>query len=114
MGVNAVADVTLCRILPRNLFYPEPNVDSAVVRLDINRNKFDIADHAFFRKTVRIAFAMRRKTLVNNLTVGFKIDRTLAESVLVKTGLSATCRGEELSVEQFVQLSKLLRASGIN
>ena len=114
VGVNAVADVTLCRILPRNLFYPEPNVDSAVVRLDINRNKFDIADHAFFRKTVRIAFAMRRKTLVNNLTVGFKIDRTIAESILIKAGLSATCRGEELSVEQFVQLSQLLRASGIN
>lgn len=111
VGVNAVADVTLCRILPRNLFYPEPNVDSAVVRLDVNRNKFCIDDHDFFRKTVRVAFAMRRKTLTNNLVVGFKIDRATAENVLEKAGLAPNCRGEELSVEQFVELSKLLKAA---
>lgn len=111
VGVNAVADVTLCRILPRNLFYPEPNVDSAVVRLDVNRNKFCIDDHDFFRKTVRVAFAMRRKTLTNNLVVGFKIDRATAENVLEKAGLTPNCRGEELSVEQFVELSKLLKAA---
>ena len=111
VGVNAVADVTLCRILPRDLFYPEPNVDSAVVRLDVNRNKFCIDDHDFFRKTVRVAFAMRRKTLTNNLVVGFKIDRATAENVLEKAGLTPNCRGEELSVEQFVKLSKLLKAA---
>lgn len=104
VAVNAVADVTLTRVLPRELFYPVPNVDSAVVRIDMYRNKYDIANKALFRKTVKTAFAMRRKTLVNNLMVGFNFDRTTAESLLTANGLKTGCRGEELSVEQFVGL----------
>ncbi len=107
--VQAVADVTITRILPRELFYPVPNVDSAVVRIDLCKNKFDIQDHEFFRKVVKISFAMRRKTLVNNLMVGFKLDRAFAEQVLSQCNLSATCRGEELSTTQFVQLYKVLQ-----
>ena len=108
VGVQAVADVTIKRVLPRSLFYPQPNVDSAVVHIAFNRGKFDIANAALFRKTVRVAFAMRRKTLVNNLAVGFAITKQQAEEILAACNLSATCRGEELSVEQFVQLYKTL------
>lgn len=108
VAVNAVADVTLTRVLDRSLFYPVPNVDSAVVRIDMNRTKYDISDKALFRKTVKTAFAMRRKTLVNNLTVGFNIDRITAENVLKRVNLPLNCRGEELSVEQFVDLYKVI------
>lgn len=104
VAVNAVADVTITRELSRELFYPQPNVDSAVVRIDMNRNKYDIVNRILFRKTVKTAFAMRRKTLVNNLTVGFNISRTDAEQIIVQSNLSVGCRGEELSVEQFVTL----------
>lgn len=110
VAVQAVADVTITRILPRDLFYPVPNVDSAVVRIDLNKNKFDIADHEFFRKVVKISFAMRRKTLVNNLMVGFKMARATAEKVLVQCGLQQNCRGEELSVQKFVDLCNVLRS----
>lgn len=108
VAVQAVADVTITRILPRDLFYPVPNVDSAVVRIDLNKNKFDIANHEFFRKVVKISFAMRRKTLVNNLMVGFKMDRTTAEKVLTQCNLQPNCRGEELSVQKFVELCNVL------
>lgn len=108
VAVQAVADVTITRILPRDLFYPVPNVDSAVVRIDLNKNKFDIANHEFFRKVVKISFAMRRKTLVNNLMVGFKMDRATAEKVLAQCNLQPTCRGEELSVQKFVELCNVL------
>ncbi len=111
--VDAVADVTITRILPRELFYPVPNVDSAVVRIDLNKNKYDICDHEFFRKVVKIAFAMRRKTLVNNLMVGFKLTRETAEQILADCNLKTTCRGEELSTTQFVQLYKLLKDKNI-
>lgn len=104
VAVDAVGDVEITRILPRQLFYPQPNVDSAVVRIDLNRNKYDIANHKLFRKTVKNSFAMRRKTLVNNLMNGFKLDRATAESLLVNSGLPVSCRGEELSTEQFVTL----------
>lgn len=113
VAVNAVADVTLTRVLPRELFYPAPNVDSAVVRIDMRRGKYDISDKALFRKTVKTAFAMRRKTLVNNLMVGFGINRVAAEEVIAEMDLSSNCRGEELSVEQFVRLHSVLQQRGI-
>ena len=110
VAVDAVADVVTTRVLPRTLFYPQPNVDSAVVRIDIKRNKYDISDSALFRKVVKVAFAMRRKTLVNNLIVGFGMQRDEAEQVLAVVGLDVGCRGEELSTEQFVTLYKVVQA----
>ena len=108
VGVQAVADVEIKRVLPRELFYPQPNVDSAVVHIAFKRNKFDVANAALFRKTVRVAFAMRRKTLANNLSVGFAISKQQAEQIFAECDLPATCRGEELSVPQFVQLYKVI------
>lgn len=113
VAVNAVADVEITRILPRELFYPQPNVDSAVVRIDFNRNKFEIADPKLFRKTVRVSFAMRRKTLVNNLAVGFATSKQQAEEILTACNLPIGCRGEELSVEQFVALYKTIENKGL-
>ncbi len=111
VGVQAVADVTVTRTLSRKLFYPEPNVDSAVVRIDMNRNKYDIPNRKLFRKTVRAAFAMRRKTLVNNLITGFGFNRESAEDTVRQCGLSVGCRGEELSVGQFVALYKAIESN---
>lgn len=113
VAVNAVADVGITRVLPRALFYPEPNVDSAVVRIDFKRNKFDVSNPQLFRKTVKVSFAMRRKTLVNNLAVGFGISKQQAQDLLVACNLDAGCRGEELSVEQFVRLSKAIEENGL-
>ena len=113
VGVQAVADVEITRVLNRELFYPQPNVDSAVVHIVFNRNKYDIADAKLFRKTVRIAFAMRRKTLLNNLTVGFNVSKQQAEQILAACDLPITCRGEELSVAQFVQLYKTIENAKI-
>ena len=114
VAVDAVANVSITRILPRTLFYPQPNVDSAVVRIDMAKNKHDIADHAMFRKTVKAGFAMRRKTLVNNLMVGFKLPRVTAEQLLEQCNLPLGCRGEELSTQQFVELSNALVQMGAN
>ena len=113
VAVNAVADVKITRILPRDLFYPQPNVDSAVVRIDFKRDKFDISNPVLFRKVVRVSFAMRRKTLVNNLAVGFNISKQQAEELLLQCNLPVNCRGEELSVDQFVQLYKTVEKSGL-
>ena len=113
VGVQAVADVEIKRILPRELFYPQPNVDSAVVHIAFRRNKFDIANASLFRKTVRVSFAMRRKTLANNLAVGFGISKLQAEQILNDCNLSPACRGEELSVAQFVELYKTIEKLGL-
>ena len=113
VGVQAVADVEIKRVLTRELFYPQPNVDSAVVHVAFNRNKFDVANAALFRKTVRVSFAMRRKTLVNNLAVGFALSKQQAEQILAECNLPLNCRGEELSVAQFVQLYTVIEKLGL-
>ena len=113
VAVNAASDVEITRVLPRELFYPQPNVDSAVVRIDFKRDKFDISNPVLFRKTVRVSFAMRRKTLVNNLAVGFGISKQQAEAILASCNLPVGCRREELSVEQFVQLYKTIEENGL-
>ena len=93
----------------RDNFYPAPNVDSAVVRIDIDRNKFGSVDHKAFRDTVRAAFSSRRKTLVNNLMMNFKISRDSAESALGDADIDPSVRGEKLNAEQFLRLSVALK-----
>ncbi len=109
VAVQAVADVEVTRVLSRDLFYPKPNVDSAVVNVRFCRDKRDIADPKLFRKTVKCAFAMRRKTLVNCLSAGFGFEKQQAVQILHGCGLEQNCRGEELSVEQFVALSRAIK-----
>lgn len=113
VAVNAVADVQIKRILPKNLFYPQPDVDSAVVNIVFNRGKIDVGDAETFRKTVKSAFAMRRKTLANNLAAGFGITKSAAEQIIAECNLPQNCRGEELDVAQFAQLAQAVKAVAV-
>lgn len=113
VAVQAVADVSLIKVLDRTLFYPVPNVDSAVINIKMNRNKHNIDDIKLFGKTTRCAFAMRRKTLVNNLVNTFGIDRVVAENILADIDLPSNIRGESLSVEKMVELSNVLASKNI-
>ncbi len=87
-------------------FYPEPNVDSAVVLI---KYKDEIKNQAlseeYFKKFNRIVFAQRRKTLANNLKSGFGYSKELIESILTSNQISLTIRTEALSVEQIVKLA---------
>lgn len=89
----------------RSMFLPVPNVDSAVVLMEKRQGK-DISDFAFLSRLVRAAFAMRRKTLVNNLISAFSVSRADCESVLIQSGLSLTVRGEALSTDDFIRLGE--------
>lgn len=90
----------------RTCFYPEPNVDSAVVLI---KHKEIISKSAineeYFKKFNRIVFIQRRKTLANNLKCGFGYKKELIEEILTKNNISLTIRTEALSVEQIVHLS---------
>jgi len=108
VAVQSVADIKVTRIVKRDMFFPSPNVDSAVVRMDFNKNKYDITDKEFFRKTVKYAFSSRRKQLQNNLSAFFDISKEKAMELIEKTGADKNARAETLSVEQFVKLANLL------
>lgn len=99
----------ITRHVPRNLFTPAPQVDSAVVRLDI-APACERARLPAVKKVIAAAFAMRRKTLANNLSQAFSLPKAKAEEIVRQVTGSATARGETLSVAQFLQAEELLRS----
>lgn len=103
--IALAASVKKVKRVQREMFYPKPNVDSAVVRLDIERGRIPVRDTKLYNKTVHAAFAARRKTLVNNLINAFPVTRTQAEQALAVLNIDIKARGETLSPEQFAKLS---------
>jgi 16S rRNA (adenine1518-N6/adenine1519-N6)-dimethyltransferase len=97
----------VCPVLARD-FSPPPKVDSAVVRL--TPRKLDIAATSpkLLDNLVRLGFGTRRKMLRNNLQSA--IDREELIPLLEKLALSAEVRAEDLSLEQWIQLSNLVLA----
>lgn len=108
-SIAVTGDAKIVKKVPRNMFYPIPNVDSAVVRIDMCEPKYGVTDLAFYRKTVKAAFANRRKTLANNLKLSFSLSREQAEKVLINSGIDLLARGETLSAERFAVLSENLK-----
>ncbi|MGM9928009.1 MAG: 16S rRNA (adenine(1518)-N(6)/adenine(1519)-N(6))-dimethyltransferase RsmA [Bacillus sp. (in: firmicutes)] len=99
-------------IVPKTVFMPQPNVDSAVIRL-IKRDKplVEVKDEAFFFTVTRASFAQRRKTILNNLTSQLPHGKEKKEqilSALEKADIDPRRRGETLSIEEFGRLSDAL------
>lgn len=92
----------------RSMFYPAPNVDSAVVKIDFTENALPVKDKDMYRKTVRCAFLNRRKTLENNLMKSFSLSRETAAEILNRAGVEEKARGETLSPKRLAALSDIL------
>ena len=105
LAVLLRGSATITRKVNRNMFYPAPNVDSAVVRIDVEEGKLDGEDKALVHRLVRSAFAMRRKTLVNNLNASMGLTKAEAVEKLQNAGLDERVRGEALSLEDYIRLS---------
>ena len=107
-GIDVIGDAKIVAKVPRTMFYPVPNVDSAVVRIDINKQKYVLTSRKDYRDVLRVAFSSRRKTLVNNLTRDFSLQREVAETALLSCGIDIKARGESLSTQKFVALTEYL------
>ncbi len=97
----------------RNLFYPRPNVDSAVVKITFERGRVALKSEKAYRQTVKCAFLNRRKTLENNLVNFFKLTREDAKEILAKAGVEEKARGETLSPQRLANLADVLVERGI-
>lgn len=106
--LQSIADVKYVRTIKKECFTPAPKVDSALIRLDLNLNKYNVLDRAFFVKLIHNSFAMRRKTLANNLVKSYAISRGDVEKIIGEIGYNSMVRPEEISVEKFVEFSNLL------
>lgn len=103
------ADVELIQKVGRKSFYPAPKVDSALVRIKINKTpKVKVEDYHFLRKVIKACFATRRKNLKNSLlNAGFTKDAVL--KTLSALNYSENTRGETLSIEKLAELSEELK-----
>lgn len=99
-------EVKILRQVPRRMFTPSPNVDSCVVQINFIKNKYDV-DPMLFEKIVKSAFSNRRKTLVNNLAKDFNVPKENLTGIIVEAGFKADVRGDSLSTDQFVLLTKV-------
>lgn len=106
--LQSIADVKYVRTIKRECFTPAPNVDSALIKLDLKLDKHCIDNREFFVGFVHNAFAMRRKTLINNLLKKYNVLREDLEELLKQNGLNAMIRPENISVAEFVDLSNKL------
>ncbi len=93
----------------RNMFMPRPNVDSAVVKIDICDNRLPVTDESAYHACVRAAFSSRRKTLENNLVNAFSLTRSQAQQVILACGFAPDVRGERLSPQDFCLLSQRIQ-----
>ena len=104
-------------IVPRTVFVPAPNVDSAILKM-VRRSEPAVAveDEQLFFKVSKASFTHRRKTLWNNLTGYFgKADEVKEKltKALDQAGLSPSVRGEALSLAEFASLADALKGQGL-
>ena len=104
-------------IVPRTVFVPAPNVDSAILKM-VRRPEPAVAveDESFFFKISKASFTHRRKTLWNNLTGYFGKTEEVKDKLtkaLDQAGLSPSLRGEALSLEEFASLADALKGQGL-
>ena len=104
-------------IVPRTVFVPAPNVDSAILKM-VRREQpaVEVQDEKFFFKVSKASFVHRRKTLWNNLTSYFGKSeevKTKLERALEKADLVANVRGEALDLAAFARLSDALKSEGL-
>lgn len=113
LAVQYYAKPEIVANVPPNCFMPRPNVGSAVIRLTRHAQvPVQVEDEKLMFRLIRASFNQRRKTLVNGLNNSPEIhlSKELIQESIEELGVPATIRGEALSLEQFAQLSNIIKA----
>lgn len=91
----------------RHCFWPEPKVDSLVVRIKLKNLLPDVNQKKFFQ-LARIGFSAKRKQLQNNLAAGLKLKNERIKIILRELGLNEKIRAQDLSLDDWIKLTKKL------
>lgn len=95
--------------VPRTVFFPRPDVSSAVVKIIPARtSEYDVGEESFFFRMVDAVFSQRRKTLLNTLHAALPLSKEELIDAITPVGIDLSRRGETLSVAEFALLSRLL------
>lgn len=98
---------TIVRTVSSECFFPEPEVEGAIIHIDPQPLPAAAERERFFR-VARIGFSARRKMIANNLQSGLHISREKTLEILEKSGISPSSRAQELAVEDWVRLNKYI------
>ncbi|HEY8418221.1 MAG TPA: 16S rRNA (adenine(1518)-N(6)/adenine(1519)-N(6))-dimethyltransferase RsmA [Limnochordales bacterium] len=110
VAVQLRSTVEVVTTVPPGVFFPPPEVESAVVRLALRPLPAEAGDGRFLHAVVRAAFGQRRKTLRNALQgAAGPWDKAAVPAALAAAGIDGSRRGETLSVEEFVRLAAALQ-----
>lgn len=111
LAIEYYAIANIAFPVPRKVFLPEPNVDSAVLQLQIRDSPpYTVDDEEFLFKVIRASFAQRRKTIFNNLTNNLVGNEHKEEvlRILDLLNIDPKRRAETLTLKEFVELSNFL------
>ena len=98
--------------VPASCFLPAPKVTSAVIHCPVRKTPpVEVVSESALWRTVKAAFALRRKTLVNSLQTGYQLPKERLAEIVTDCGLSPTVRGERLTLEDFARLTNALFAA---
>ncbi|KYG91064.1 16S rRNA (adenine(1518)-N(6)/adenine(1519)-N(6))-dimethyltransferase RsmA [Metasolibacillus sp. FSL H7-0170] len=112
IAIQYFVTAEVAMIVPKTVFMPQPNVESAVIRL-IKHDKPPVAviDEEFLFEVTRASFVQRRKTILNNLQAGLPNGKQKKEDILaalIKCEIEPTRRGETLTIQEFGKLADAL------
>jgi len=109
ISAQVFADVSLGDVVPAALFTPPPKVDSQVVIMHTRPTPLvDSQSERDFFRVVKAGFSAKRKKLRSSLSGGLGIPKDEAETLLVKAGISADVRAEDLSIDEWLKLQGAL------
>lgn len=107
MAISLYGDAKIVGQVDKSMFYPVPKVDSSIVRIDVY-DKYAGVDKKKVNKAIKCAFMMRRKTLLNNLTAVYPVQKDEAAKILESLNIDLRARGETLTLDQIIEISDLL------
>lgn len=109
ISVQIFGQPKIMQILPAKSFYPAPKVDSAILHIELfNKSPYGIEDEKKFFRMVKACFAGKRKQIHNGLVNNLGLDKAQVFKILSELKITPAARPQELSIEQWVALSKLI------
>lgn len=109
IAVQYYTTAEIVMTVPKTVFVPQPNVDSAIIRLTVrDQPAAEMKDEDFFFQVIKASFAQRRKTILNNLTNQLPLGKEKKEAIVTALNsahIEPGRRGETLTIEEFARLS---------
>ena len=106
VAIQYYAESKIIAEAPKEAFVPSPNVDSAVLKIDVKQDKgVDLMDSDLFFEVVKGSFSKRRKTILNSLSTYGDFEKEIIEKALEASGIDPKRRGETLTILEFASLS---------